>query len=180
MPKKGVLRKLNPKSKGKVQKSKAQRSMPLVATAEMLAEREYTYEQNMVVHTLDQGIDRNMIKTEEIKLEAEAVEGEEINQFLTNSVHITSDKLIKNEPESFLETEALSTPTHDKTTASIPVRKKRKNVAIKRRKLAKEELKIAAEQEKRQAKRARNPDRHKENIAQLPDYSELSQCHNQV
>ncbi|KAI1693608.1 hypothetical protein Ddc_22658 [Ditylenchus destructor] len=99
MPKKGVLQKLNPKSKGKVQKSKAQKSMTLVATSAMLAEREYTYEQNMVVHTLDQGIDRNMIKTEEIKLEAEAVEGEDINQFSTNSVRITSEKLIKNEPE---------------------------------------------------------------------------------
>ncbi|KAI1697708.1 hypothetical protein Ddc_19563 [Ditylenchus destructor] len=176
MAKTVMMQKLDPKQKGKVQKRKVKKSKPtmtLIATSEMLAEREYTDEQTTDVLPLVEGIDRNMIKEEEIKLEAEAMECDEVVQCSTNSVRITTEELVKIEPESFLGTEAFSNPVQAKTTVSKSVRKKRKNVANERQKLAEK-------QEKRQEKRAKNPDRHKENIAQLPDYRELSQTHNQV
>ncbi|KAI1698700.1 hypothetical protein Ddc_18960 [Ditylenchus destructor] len=188
MAKKATLQTLNPKPKGKVQKRKVQKSnMILLATSESLAEREYTYEQNMDVQPLVEGTDLNMIKQEEIKLETEAsflwfsqtMECDEVGQLSSNSVHITSEETVKNEPESFVVTEAVSNPEHAKTTVSIPARKQRKNVAKEKQKLAKEREKVAKEQEKRQNKRARNPARHEENIAQLPDYSEISQSLNQ-
>ncbi|KAI1692533.1 hypothetical protein Ddc_23549 [Ditylenchus destructor] len=100
------------------------------------------------------------------------MECDEVDQCSTSSVHITSEELVKIEPVSFLGTEAFSNPTPTKSTASIPARKKRKNVA-------KEMLKIAEQQQKRQEKRAKNSNRHNENTAQLPDYRELPQCHNQ-
>ncbi|KAI1709157.1 hypothetical protein Ddc_13994 [Ditylenchus destructor] len=143
MPKKAPMKKSDSKPRGKAQKSKVQKSKSktLVATSASLAEREYTEDQNMDVDPLVEGIDLNMVK-QEIKLETEAVVGEEVGQISANAAHTTPETTVKIEPESLVMEalinpahgmEAHSNPTPAPATVSTPVRKKKKTAAQKKK-----------------------------------------------
>ncbi|KAI1704938.1 hypothetical protein Ddc_15931 [Ditylenchus destructor] len=152
----------------------------MIATSASLTEREYTEDQNMDVDPLVEGTDLNMV-TQEIKLETEEVAIEEVCQISTNMAHTTPKTTVKIEPESLVMealinsaygTEAHSTPTPAPATVSTPVRKRKKKAKVAN-------VKLADELVKRQNKRAKNPNRHEENTAQLPNCIELSRDLNQ-